>query len=96
MVAALTFAATIGSIVFILLLALGDPKRRRAAGLSDGHGKARRYFHVLGAAAPGLLIALTGDAAMWLIWFGGCAVGGWAVGLWFASRGEASGGKRKG
>jgi hypothetical protein len=80
----LTFAATAASVAFILLLALGDPKRRRAAGLSDGHGRGKRYLHVLGALLPGLLIALIGDAATWLIWFGGCAVAGWLAALWLA------------
>jgi len=80
----LTFAATAASVAFILLLALGDPKRRRAAGLSDGHGRGKRYLYVLGAVLPGLPIALTGDAAMWLIWFGGCAVAGWLTALWLA------------
>lgn len=84
MMAILTFVAMAASVVFILLLALGDPKRRRAAGLGAGHGKARRYLYVAGIAVPGLLIALSGNAAMWLIWFGGCAVAGWLVALCFA------------
>lgn len=84
MMMAATFVATAASVAFILLLALGDPKRRRAAGLDAGHGKARRYLYVAGVTVPGLFIALSGDVAMWLIWFGSCAVGGWLVALRFA------------
>jgi hypothetical protein len=80
----ITFVAMTASVAFILLLALGDPKRRRAAGLSGGHGRSKRYLYVLGVVLPGLPIALTGEAAMWLIWFGGCAVAGWLAALWLA------------
>ena len=85
MIAALTVAATAASILFIALLALGDPKRRRANALPNSHAKAKRYAYLIGAILPGMLIAISGDAAMWLIWFGGCAVAGWLIALWLAS-----------
>ena len=87
MMIGLVFAATAPSAGLLILLGLGDPKRRRAAGLAGGHGRALRYIFMLGALAPGVLIAFTGDAAMWLIWFGGCAVAGWLVALWLARSG---------
>ncbi|AMK20129.1 hypothetical protein [Sphingobium sp. MI1205] len=85
MIAALTVAATAASIFFVVLLALGDPKRRRANGLPNSLGKVKRHAYLIGAILPGIVIALSGDAAMWLIWFGGCAVAGWLIALWLAS-----------
>jgi len=80
----LTLAATAASIAFLLLIAVGDPKRRRAAGLKEGDGRSKRSLYVLAAILPGLLVALSGDAAMWLVWFGVCALAGWVIALWFA------------
>ena len=71
----LVLAATAFSVGLLTMLGLGDPKRRRAAGLHGGHGQPMRHLYVVGAIVPGVIIAYTGDAAMWLIWFGGCAVG---------------------
>ncbi|KFG88947.1 hypothetical protein BV98_003347 [Sphingobium herbicidovorans NBRC 16415] len=85
MIAALTVTATAASIFFVVLLALGDPKRRRANALPNSLGKAKRHAYLMGAIIPGMLIAISGDAAMWLIWFGGCAVAGWLIALWLAS-----------
>ena len=87
----LTLIATAVSVSLLTLLGLGDPKRRRAAGLNGGHEKTLRRFYVAGAVVPGVLLAFTGDAAMWLIWFSGCAVAGWIVALGLAQ----SGGERQ-
>ncbi len=87
----LTLIATAVSVSLLTLLGLGDPKRRRAAGLNGGHGQTLRRFYVAGAVVPGVLLAFTGDAAMWLIWFSGCAVAGWIVALRLAQ----SGGERQ-
>ncbi|WP_255254877.1 hypothetical protein [Novosphingobium sp. Chol11] len=83
----LVLAATAFSVGLLTMLGLGDPKRRRAAGLHGGHGQPMRHLYVVGAVVPGVVIAYTGDAAMWLIWFGGSAVAGWIVALWLAQSG---------
>jgi hypothetical protein len=80
----LALAATAASAILLFLLGIGNPKRRRAAGLQGGHDKSTRYLYSVGALTPGALIPLTGNAAMWLIWFGGCAVAGWLAALWLA------------
>lgn len=82
MMISITLAATALSVTLLILLAFGDPKRRRAAGLYGGHGRAKRYCYAAATLLPGVLLALTGNAAMWLIWFGGCAVAGWLITLW--------------
>jgi len=72
------------STAIIILLGWGDPKRRRTARL-PGDGQSVRVRRLLAAAAclPGLYCALTGDAAAFLIWLGGCGVAGWFVTLGF-------------
>lgn len=80
----LVLAATACSVILLILLGIGDPKRRRAAGLAGGNDQWRRHLYIVGVIAPGVIIALIGDAAMWLIWFGGCVVAGWLVALWLA------------
>ena len=80
----LVLAATTCSAILLILLGFGDPKRRRAAGLAGGHSRSRRSLYAVGAVTPGIIIPFTGDAAMWLIWFGGCAVTGWLVALWLS------------
>ena len=84
----LALAATALSAGLLALLGLGDPKRRRSAGLKGGHGQRLRRLYVAGAIVPGVLIAFTGDAALWLIWFGGCAVAGWLIALRLAQSGS--------
>lgn len=73
------------SSAIILWLGRGDPKRRRTARL-PGEGQSVRTRRLLAALAclPGLYCALTGDAAAFMIWLGGCAVAGWFVTLGFA------------
>ena len=70
--------------ILILLLCIGDPKRRRTAGV-DGREMSVATRRLLAAFAclPGLLCALMGDAAAFMIWLGGCGVIGWFVALWF-------------
>ena len=83
--------ASIGvSAAIILLLCLGDPKRRRSLGRS-GPAMTVARRRLLGAAActPGLICALMGDAAAFLIWLGGCALIGWAVAAWLHSAHQA-------
>lgn len=70
------------STAIIAILGRGDPKRRRTSRLS-GEGQSVRTRRVLAAFAclPGLACALTGDAAAFFIWLGGCGVAGWFVAL---------------
>jgi len=70
------------SLAIILLLCRGDPKRRRTIGLA-GPAHDTRARRLLGAAifVPGLLLALSGDSASFLIWLGSCTVGGWLLAL---------------
>jgi hypothetical protein len=72
------------STLLILLLCIGDPKRRRAAGLSaKSHGRTIRWMLTGAALLPGAFFGGSGDAAAFLMWFGGCAVMGWLIALAF-------------
>lgn len=81
----LVLVATAISVLILLALCLSDPKRKRAAGMRET-GQTGRLRQVLTAAAclPGLLCALIGDAAAFLIWLGGCGVIGWSLAIWFS------------
>lgn len=68
------------SLATILLLWHGDPKRRRVAGLrAAGHAKPRRRLLLVAGLSPGVALALSGDSAAFLVWFGSCAVAGWLI-----------------
>ena len=70
--------------VIIVLLCRGDPKRRRTAGLPGDEMRPSLRRILAGVAClPGLLCAVLGDSAAFIIWLGGCAVLGWFVALWF-------------
>jgi hypothetical protein len=80
-------AAIAISTIFLVLLCRSDPKRRRTARLAAaGPGALMRGMRVALACVPGLLLALSGDAAAFLIWLGGSAVAGWLIALWFGRR----------
>jgi len=81
----LVLVATAISALILHALCLGDPKRNRAAGMREA-GQTKRQRQVLTAAIclPGLICALTGDAAAFLIWLGGCGVIGWSLAIWFS------------
>jgi hypothetical protein len=85
-------AAVAVSAALLVLLALGDPKRRRTAGTRDGaQGTTVRRLLAVASLLPGIACIANGDAAAFLIWFGGCAVAGWFVTLalaqgWMDSR----------
>lgn len=86
-----TLAATIVSALPILLLCIGDPKRRRTAGKgSGGMSVIRRRVLATLACVPGIACALSGDAAAFLMWLGGCALVGWGAAVGLSSRGHAS------
>ncbi|MCP1469428.1 hypothetical protein J3E64_001103 [Sphingobium sp. OAS761] len=84
----LTLAAILFSAGLILLLGLGDPKRRRAARKGAGQGATSRRLIAVAALLPGLAFLLSGDAAALLLWLGGAAVAGWAVTLVLAARSD--------
>lgn len=75
--------AAIGfSSAIIVILCLGDPKRRRASRLAGaGHSTALRRALFATALLPGLFFIGIGNAAGLLIWLGGCAVAGWFASL---------------
>ncbi|RJF90614.1 hypothetical protein [Sphingomonas cavernae] len=88
----LVFAAIVFSTILIVMLCYGDPKRRRAASLpGEGHGAGSRRLLAAAACLPGLLWALWGDSAAFLVWLGGCAAAGWIVALWFSRAREDAG-----
>ncbi|SFG03553.1 hypothetical protein SAMN05518801_10621 [Novosphingobium sp. CF614] len=74
-------AATAFSLATIFWLWRGDPKRRRVAGLPPikGHGTTARRLALVAILLPGIGLAALGDSAAFLIWLGGCAIGGWLV-----------------
>ena len=68
------------SVVAIATLCITDPKRRRTAGLTaSARGALMRRALVAVSIAPGLVLALLGDAAAFLIWVGTCAICGWLL-----------------
>lgn len=84
---ALTFSAGI-----IVALCIGDPKRRRTAGLADGGMPVATRRVLAGAAClPGLACVLLGDAAAFMIWLGGCSVAGWLVASGFGKSRQDAG-----
>ncbi|MBY8825285.1 hypothetical protein K7G82_23480 [Sphingomonas colocasiae] len=86
---ALALAALVVSAIPILLLCIGDPKRRRTAGdKSGGMPMGKRRWLVAAACLPGFACAWLGDAPAFLMWLGGCALLGWALAACFGARGQ--------
>ncbi|HEX7858236.1 MAG TPA: hypothetical protein VF503_31525 [Sphingobium sp.] len=76
--------------IVIAMLCRGDPKRRRSARAAGaGQAVTTRRLLAVTACLPGILLALMGDAAAFLIWMGGGGVLGWFTTLWFGRRGKA-------
>lgn len=76
----LLYPAVAISLAIIALLWHGDPKRRRTIGLRDqADSTAKRRVLAAIALGPGLGLALLGDSAAFLVWFGACAIAGWLV-----------------
>lgn len=81
-----TLAALALSAALILLLCIGDPKRRRSERIKGGEqGPVARRLLFGAVCLPGLWLALIGDSAAFLIWLGGCCVAGWLVALGFGA-----------
>ncbi|MEH3121684.1 MAG: hypothetical protein PGN16_06820 [Sphingomonas phyllosphaerae] len=83
---ALTVLALAFSGIAILGLCIGDPKRRRAAGATPGTLAGARTLLTVAACIPGVICLFLGEAAAFMLWFGGSALGGWSVASYFASR----------
>lgn len=70
------------SAALLVMLCHGDPKRRRSARLQGaGQSVATRRLMTAAACLPGLLWALQGNPAAFLVWLGGCGAGGWFITL---------------
>lgn len=83
--------ALLFSTVLITVLCAQDPKRRRSAG-TRGRVQDKGQRRALAAALclPGLVFALRGDAAAFMMWLGGTAVIGWFVAQVFAAKNSAT------
>lgn len=85
----LAFIALALSAIPIVMLCVGDPKRRRAiGGKGGGMASPQRRLLVMIACIPGVICALLGDAAAFLMWLGGCALIGWALATYLPTRVE--------
>jgi hypothetical protein len=80
------------STIAILALCIGDPKRRRAAGDRSEMSPRGRRLLVVAACMPGVACLLLGEAAAFMLWFGGSALSGWSVASCFAARGSRQSG----
>ena len=88
----LLLACVIFSAAFLILLCLGDPKRRRSGRLrGTAQGTAVRRLLTVTSLLPGIFLALGGYAAAFLMWLGGYAVVGWLITLCFSTVQEMSG-----
>ena len=87
--AALAMLASAVSLVAVLALGYGDPKRRRTASLSTGrssHDRRRRQLLATAALLPGAVVVLVDRSlAAFFIWLGALTVIGWAVAVGFAA-----------
>lgn len=87
MTISLALVATGPSALALLALCIGDPKRNRAAGIQTvAQTKRMRQLLTVTACLPGLICALIGDAAAFLIWLGGLGIVGWSLAVWFGDR----------
>jgi hypothetical protein len=92
------FFAVVLSSILIVILCMGDPKRRRAARNGGaGRGKDRSGEHdvrlrrilATSASLPGIYLGLAGDASAFLTWLGACGVVGWLLTLALGFRRES-------
>jgi len=83
----LALIALVLSAVPIVMLCMGDPKRRRAVGgKGSGMAPGQRRLLVVVACIPGAICAGLGDAAAFLMWLGGCALIGWILAAYLPAR----------
>ena len=68
------------SAILVVFLCSGDPKRRRSNGASGKVQSRMQRWCLTGALClPGIVFALSGDAAAFMIWLGGTAFIGWII-----------------
>lgn len=81
----------------LLVLALGDPKRRRAARRTAHPQPAFRFRRAWAGAcaAPGLVLMLAGQWPALLVWLGTTAACGWTLAQVLAPRPYADGAARR-
>ncbi|ATY32965.1 hypothetical protein [Sphingomonas psychrotolerans] len=84
----LALGALFLSAIPVILLCVGDPKRRRAAGERGGAASRPRSMFVIMACIPGFACALLGDSAAFMLWLGGTALLGWAAAASFVARSQ--------
>lgn len=83
----MTLSAIAASTTLVVMLCLNDPKRRRAAGLSERQLSTRMRRSLAAAAVvPGAVCAFNGDAAAFLMWLGGSGLAGWGAALCIRNR----------
>ena len=83
----LAIAAVAVTALILGLLCIGDPKRRRTAGLrGEGYRTTARRAFAAAAMLPGLGLALMGDAAAFLVWIGAATIIGWLLAQSFNHR----------
>ncbi len=74
------------SAIPVILLCIGDPKRRRATGERNPTASRPRAMLVVAACVPGVACALLGDSAAFMVWLGGIGLLGWAAAASAAAR----------
>ena len=84
----LALGALFLSAIPVILLCVGDPKRRRAARERGGAASGPRSMLVGATCIPGIACALLGDSAAFMLWLGGVALLGWAAAAGFAARSQ--------
>ncbi|KQN30623.1 hypothetical protein ASF00_07925 [Sphingomonas sp. Leaf34] len=86
----MTIAVALGALLLsafpVILLCIGDPKRRRATGDRDRAASQPRAMLVAAACVPGFACALLGDSAAFMVWLGGIGLLGWAAAASAAAR----------
>lgn len=74
------FFALCLSAILLVLLCIGDPKRRRSSRLSGKvRSKRERWCLTATLCLPGIAFLLSGDGAAFMLWLGGTAFIGWIV-----------------
>lgn len=79
MTAAIYVFAIVVTLAALAHIASTDPKRRRVSGLPALEGSRRVRLMLFTALLPGILLAITGDGAGFVIWLGTTTIVGWGV-----------------
>jgi hypothetical protein len=80
----ISLVAILVSAIPMLMLCIGDPKRRRATGTTGAAmGSNMRRSLALAACLPGIACVSIGQVAAFVLWLGGCALFGWLLSALF-------------